>query len=112
MNGLIFKGMLSPDDRGSLNFPVAPLKLPYFFQKFQFMIIGQAKFLIHINKTILFLGKVYLVIIGTIQIFKWHYQQCLFLQNLLSARDNRVSSNFQMTRVFLQKFQFMITKVA
>ena len=47
-------------------------------------------------KTALYLGKVYFVIIGTVQIFKWHHQNCLiFVKN--STHDNRGKSKFQMT---------------
>ena len=54
-------------------------------------------------KTALYLGKVYLVIIGTVQIFKWHHQNCLIFVKKLTL-DNRAISNFQMTSLNLGYF--------
>ena len=57
----------------------------------------------HISKTALFLEKVYLLIIGAVQIFKWYHQNCLIFFKI-SARDNSSSSNFQMTLLDLGYF--------
>ena len=57
----------------------------------------------HISKTALFLGKVYLLIIGSVRIFKWYHQNCLIFLKI-SARDNSSSSNFQMTLLDLGYF--------
>ena len=78
----------------------------------------QAKFWGRINKTTLFLGKFYFLIIGAVQIFNWIYKICHIFakvqlvivgawqilkshqQNCFNcakflARDNTGSSNFQ-----------------
>ena len=63
----------------------------------------QAKFSSHISKTALFWGKVYLVIIGTVRIIKWHHQNSLIFAKIW-APHNRGSANFQMTSLNLGYF--------
>ena len=78
-NGLIFVDNLPCDDRGSLNFQVIPSKLPYFFKKFKFVIIGAG------------------------QIFKSRQQNCFIFSKSL-PRDNRGTANFQVASSKLPYF--------
>ena len=98
-NGLIFVDNLPCDDRGSLNFQVIPSKLPYFFKKFKFVIIGAGQIFKHVNKTALFSQKVYLVIIGALRISKWHRQNCLIFVKV-STHDIGVVQIFKSSQNF------------
>ena len=66
-----------------MNFEVTSSKLPYFFQKLQ------------------------LLIIGSVQIFESHQQNCLIFAKIL-PRDNRGSSNILVTSVNLGYFELVI----
>ena len=67
---LISYDNLPRDDSSSLNFQVISSKLPHFFQKFQFVIIGAG------------------------QIFKSHQQNCFIFGKSLPC-DNKGCANFQ-----------------
>ena len=120
------------DNRGSANFLITSTK-PFIFAKISARDNrGSANF-----QNVLFLRKFQLLIIGEVQIFKSHQQNCFIFVNIparddrgssnfqntstkllyccifakISAHDNKGSSNFQITstkRFFLQKFQVVI----
>ena len=76
------------------------------------IIRGKFKFSNHFNKTVLFLQKFQLMIIGAGQIFKQIYKNGLIFVNS-SPRNKRSSLNFQVTSSklpdLLQKIQLVIT---
>ena len=66
---LYFWESLTRDNKRSSNYQITSTKLPSFWERFW----EQARLSNHINKTAFFLRKFYLLIIATVQIFKWLY---------------------------------------
>ena len=94
-NCFILGKILPRNSRDSSKFQITSTKLVYYWEKFYLVIITVQIFKWH-HQNCFFCEKLQLVIVGAGQTFEWHHQNVLIFAKI-SALDNRASSKVQVT---------------